>query len=392
MEQKKRILIVNNNMHIGGVQKALVNLLREISSKYDVTLLLFYKEGLLLRDIPGNVRVIQSSPAFRTWGTTREDAAGTSHFVCRTFFALITRVFGRGMAIAIQRPFQRKLRGFDMAISFLHSGNDHVYYGGCSEFVLHCVDAESKICFLHCDYRAIRGDSPYNTKIYEKFDKIAACSEGCRQAFVSALPQLAHKTVVVHNCQDYEQVLLRSSQWDVQLPEDKMHVLTVARFGKEKGILRGIQAVAQLGEARENLQYSIIGNGTEYAKAADMIVQLGLTSTVQLLGEQENPYPYLKAADLLLIPSVSEAAPMVIGEAACLGTPILTTKTSSAEEMVTQTGYGWVCENSLEGIREGLANLIEKPELRKVRKATLAGMAFSNEEAAADFFRLIEEN
>ena len=28
----KRILIVNNNMHIGGVQKALVNLLQEVHS------------------------------------------------------------------------------------------------------------------------------------------------------------------------------------------------------------------------------------------------------------------------------------------------------------------------------------------------------------------------
>ena len=34
---RKRILIVNNNMHIGGVQKALVNLLKEIASEYEVT-------------------------------------------------------------------------------------------------------------------------------------------------------------------------------------------------------------------------------------------------------------------------------------------------------------------------------------------------------------------
>lgn len=32
---RDRILIVNNNMHIGGVQKALANLLCEIHSDYD---------------------------------------------------------------------------------------------------------------------------------------------------------------------------------------------------------------------------------------------------------------------------------------------------------------------------------------------------------------------
>ena len=48
----KKILIVNNNMHIGGIQKALLNLLDEIKGKYDVTLLLFckmFKKGLYKR-------------------------------------------------------------------------------------------------------------------------------------------------------------------------------------------------------------------------------------------------------------------------------------------------------------------------------------------------------
>ena len=39
---KPRILFVNNNMHIGGVQKALISLLTTIESKYDITLLLFH--------------------------------------------------------------------------------------------------------------------------------------------------------------------------------------------------------------------------------------------------------------------------------------------------------------------------------------------------------------
>lgn len=63
-------------MHIGGVQKALVNLLKEIASEYEVTLLLFYKGGELLRDVPENVQVITACKALRGWGATREDAAG----------------------------------------------------------------------------------------------------------------------------------------------------------------------------------------------------------------------------------------------------------------------------------------------------------------------------
>ena len=46
----KRILIVNNNMHIGGVQKALLNLLQTLHADYDITLLLFYRGGALLNE------------------------------------------------------------------------------------------------------------------------------------------------------------------------------------------------------------------------------------------------------------------------------------------------------------------------------------------------------
>ena len=53
----KRILIVNNNMHIGGVQKALLNLLQTLHADYDITLLLFYRGGAAQRSAYGCPRV-----------------------------------------------------------------------------------------------------------------------------------------------------------------------------------------------------------------------------------------------------------------------------------------------------------------------------------------------
>ena len=90
-----------------------------------------------------------------------------------------------------------------------------------------------------------------------------------------------------------------------------------------------------------------------------LVGQLELEERVTLLGEMANPYGYIQAADLLLIPSVSEAAPMVIGEAARLGTPVLSTRTSSAEEMIAETGLGWVCDNSVKGMKEMLTQLLK---------------------------------
>ena len=174
----ERILIVNNNMHIGGVQKALVNLLWNIRDRYDVTLLLFSKEGECYKDIPPEITVMTVKSAYRYLGLTRDDTHSMRDKLGRGFFAAITRIFGRKYAIALMGIGQRKLQGFDAAISYLHNAGDKLFYGGCNEFVLRCVNAKKKITFLHCDFEKIHAASPYNARIYQQYDRIAACSLG----------------------------------------------------------------------------------------------------------------------------------------------------------------------------------------------------------------------
>ena len=103
----------------------------------------------------------------------------------------------------------------------------------------------------------------------------------------------------------------------------------------------------------------------------------------------DNPYGYIRAADILLIPSLSEAAPLVIGEAAALGVPVLTTETTSAHEMVEQSGYGWVCENSEEGIRQGIEYLLDHSAIVREKKKFLLGLSLNNINAREQFMELI---
>lgn len=148
----KHVLIVNNNMHIGGVQKALVNLLHEIHGDYEVTLLLFYAGGELCVEIPEDVQVITARSPFRYWGMTRHDAVGLKDRLARTFWAAATRLLGRGAVLRLAYPLQKKLGDYDAAVSYLHSGPLRTFYGGCNEFVLRCVRAKRKVTFLHCDF------------------------------------------------------------------------------------------------------------------------------------------------------------------------------------------------------------------------------------------------
>lgn len=379
----KRILIVNNNLCIGGVQKALISLLWNIRCDAEVTLLLLHKGGELIHEVPPEIKVITPDSAYRYLGMPGNQAKTFGEKLGRSFYAAISRLFGRSHGVRLMGLTQKKLTGYDVAVSYLHNGADKAFYGGCNEFVLKHVEAKKKVAFLHCDYNLCGANTAKNRAQYEQFDRIAACSQGCADAFISANPHLAEKVRVVYNCHRFKKIRELAAEEPVQLPTDRLNVVTVARLGKEKGVHRAVEAVARMGADRERLHYYIIGDGLLRPQIEALIEKEGLQDYVTLCGQQQNPYGYIQAADYLLIPSYSEAAPLVIGEAACLGTPVISTKTSSAEEMLTATGYGRVCENSVEGLTAALLELTEKPQM--------PAQTVSNEEALAQFYKCIKE-
>lgn len=386
----KKLLIVCNNLHIGGVQRALVNLLWIIRERYDVTLLLFYKGGALLKELPPEIRVITANSAYRYLGMHRKDTHGVKERLMRGVFAAITRLFGRKYAIALMSLGQKALEGYDVAISYLHNSGNKMFYGGCNDFVLKHVLARKKITFLHGDYLLCGADTPENAKQYARFDSIAACSQGCAASFLQAHPEMTEKVRVVPNCHRFEDIQAKADAMPVEFSGDTINIVTVARFGKEKGVERALRAISRLGQLKERLHFYLIGDGVQKPLLLQIIQEEKLQGIVTMCGMLENPYGYIKAADLLLIPSYSEAAPLVIAEAACLGTPILSTETSSAREMIEQTGYGWVCENSETAMQEALAVLLADATVLHERKKDLIQKGMDNKNAISQFEQSIQ--
>ena len=58
----KKILFSAYSMDVGGIETALITLLKSIKDKYDITLVLEKKEGIFLNEIPTNIKVITYKP------------------------------------------------------------------------------------------------------------------------------------------------------------------------------------------------------------------------------------------------------------------------------------------------------------------------------------------
>lgn len=369
---RKRILIACNNLHIGGIQRSLANLLGEVSDRYDVTLFLFYPKGEY--SVPKNVKIIRGNFFTRIMGMTQAEAnrAGVPTRLWRGFWTVFTRIFGCGAAFRALCAFQRLDGEYDAAVSFMQNSAYRFFYGGCNEFVINCVKAKRKISFVHCDFEHYYGNNAYNRNFYKKFDTIACVSGACKDVFDRVCPDCADRSAVVHNCFNFSEMRSMAEEFAAERTGGVTNIFTSARISEEKGIFRTIKIFADLKADGAKFIWRIAGGGAQLEKAVEMCRSYGLENDIIFLGQRENPYPYFKGADLVLVPSYDEAAPMVFGEAAAFGTPILSTATISARELVEEKGLGTVCENSDEGIKNALRKILDNPQslnddLRKKR-------------------------
>lgn len=356
----KRILIVNNNMNIGGIQKSLVNLLSALAERgderYQIDLLLFERTGGLLDDIPESVNIISGNFFTRILGMSNAEAKkdGLLTYINRSFWTVLTRIFKTRLTFGCLSRLQRLKGGYDCAIAFMQNGGERMFYGGCAELVLNSAAARKKVCFIHCDFLDYGGNCAYNRRILKRFDALAAVSDAVAERLKAAVPSVSDRVVTVHNCCDFKRIKAMAEEYSAEYTDGRVNLFTAARLHSEKGILRMLPILKSLKDDGLRFVWRVAGDGPDRAEAERLIGELGLKGEVILLGNLKNPYPYFKKSDVILVPSYNEAAPMVFDEARVFKTPILTTNTSSAVEMVENTHSGVVCGNTDEEIERGL--------------------------------------
>lgn len=387
----KKILIVNNNMKIGGVQKSLCNLLWSVYDQYDITLFLFEPIGEYMKDIPEQVHVLPCGSLFRYLGISQKECSNhLGDYFTRGILAGICRLLGRKAIMPLLLRTQKQLPvHYDCAISYLHNGAPRRFYGGCNEFILKKVNADRKIAFLHCDYLRCGANCDANNADYAAFDAIAACSDGCRDSFVKAMPMLAEKCQTVPNFHRYDKIKALAAQTPYTFDSETLNIVTVGRLAHEKGLERAIRAIEHVRRQGIPAMLHLVGSGPKENELRNLADELGLQGAVVFHGSQSNPYGFMCNADLLLITSYHEAAPMIIDEAYCLGLPVLSTDTTSAKEMILDRDCGWVCGNDQDSINRAFEEILLNRDALKHTRLQNRYAEVDNEKSKERFATLI---
>lgn len=389
---KKKVLFVINNLKVGGIQKALVNLLKEISNDYNIFLIVFSENGELFNELPSNIKIIKVNTMLSVLGLSQKEVREKSFYLwlLRSIGAMWPKFFGNSLPIRLLTYSCKIKESFDYAISYAQFAEKNYFSGGSNEFILNSVYAKEKITFLHCDFQSYGGNCKYTRKKYHKFDKIIACSEGTKLQFIKMLPELKNKTFVVHNFNDFNRINQLAKSNEIQYNNDVLNIITVSRLSKEKALDRVIYAVNEAINNEIKINYHIIGDGPERKSLQRLVECLNLKQYIKFYGEQKNPYQFMKNADLLVISSKHEAAPMIIDEAACLNIPIFTTETISAKEMVREKGIGWICANDKKVFISTFLNIVSNVIEINLKKEKMKTLKISNNKSYCEFKKVVQ--
>jgi glycosyltransferase involved in cell wall biosynthesis len=107
-------------------------------------------------------------------------------------------------------------------------------------------------------------------------------------------------------------------------------------------------------------RWFILGEGELKEKMQNQIEQMGLKDYVVLLGIKQNPYPYIKNANVIIQTSRNEGKSIVLDEAKILWRPIVSTMYDSATDQIINGNTGLLSDISSEGIYKAVRNLLDE--------------------------------
>ena len=124
---------------------------------------------------------------------------------------------------------------------------------------------------------------------------------------------------------------------DLGIAPDERIILCIGRLSKEKGQLDLVAAIGRLRQMRpaEPVRLILAGDGPARPQIVEAIQSMGLGGQVTLAGHIPDIGRYYQAADLVVIPSLSEGSPNVLLEAMAAGIPVVATPVGGIPEIVT---------------------------------------------------------
>ncbi len=154
----------------------------------------------------------------------------------------------------------------------------------------------------------------------------------------------------------------------LEIPSRYKVIFSLGHLVERKGFQYLIDAISLVLKERDDVMCYIGGNGPFKDRLQKQINELGLQEHVKLLGfvPDEKLKYWMNAADLFVLPSLSEGNPTVMFEALGVGLPFVGTAVGGTPEIINSEDYGFLCPSKdPECLAEKILEALEKDWDRK---------------------------
>lgn len=351
---KKKLLFLINTLDGGGAEKVLCDMVNAFDkSRFDIT-----------------VETVIYGGAFRQ--RLNPDIHYKSIVKCRNGF--LRRILIYLVCFVLPPKLVHKLfigSEYDYETAFLEGVPTKLIAASGNKISI-------KYAWVHIDlYNTFGLDKVHRSlkkhiECYKKFDKIICVSQTVREAFFKRFGEFGN-TEVRYNFVNVDKI--KSVAGTEGGDNCGLKLAAVGRLEIQKGFDRLLRIFNRLVKEGYDCKLQIIGEGSMRAELEEYIKSRGLSDRVELTGFVDNPYSYMKRADILVFPSRAEGYSTVATEAIILGKPIVVSDCSGMKEIFGNSEYGIVTENNEEALYNGILRLVTDSGLRGsyAKKAALRG-------------------
>lgn len=362
-KQGSDTLLVLCTASFGGPTSSAINLLhlfREQGNTLDVFLM--DHGGVRTKDIAEEGNLLPKIPMLADAITDKKNIKTLPQLIRRAFFVISHKLFGVPRARKwLYKSAARRLNGrYNNVIAFQESIT--------SDFVRY-IDTPNRISWMHTDFNRLCALSPhFATKaFYDSYRHVACVTRASADAMKERLARDDNSIHVIRNTLLPASICQRAKE-PIPAEEGKKKpflLVSVGRLSPEKGFDRIPRIAKRLTDAGFSFDWYIIGNGITRDIIEREIDRCGVSHAVRLLGTRQNPYPYIRLADCLVITSEYEAQPMVANEALILDTPVISTRFDSAFEVIQNDINGRIVPQDEQAVADAVADLFRDPALRE---------------------------
>ncbi len=364
MTGKKRITFFLDALHGGGAEKAVVNLLKELSKNDDfvLDLVLAKLEGPYLDQVPKKVNLVNL-------GTGRVITAIlplTNYLKQNRPWALIGNM-GHVNVVAL---IAKELARIETRLVLVEQNTLSV----------------NKSNLLRAKFVP-----PLMKFLYPRASAVAGVSAGVARDLEAQLG-FAQDTVKVLNNPIVNEDLLERSRTQPEHPWFQVGMppvfLAVGRLTEQKDFSTLIEAFALVRKQRP-ARLMILGEGELRPTLESAIAELELTEDVALPGFVNNPYSYMSHAAAFVLSSLWEGLPTVLIEAMACGCPVIATNCPSGPEEILAGGkYGsLVPMSNKQALSQAMLQILDSPPSQEL--LTQRANCYSSKSVVSQYLSLL---